>query len=508
MKRTYLFLMMALLMMAAVCITGCQKTGDYRDVIPANASAVLSLNVKHIAEKGEISALLSQTKEMKVMIGDQNAEIIEKLLTDSKTEGLALEEKIFVFGFLKEEIWGLVAKVSDETKVKEMFVTLQKSGVCGAPEKQGGYTWVSIGNVAWCVFDETRLLIVPSDNNTKEIAGKWMAQKAGNSMMANKGFQKMITRNDDATIFMSIATLSQEYCNETTKQMMLSGVDITKIDMMGGITFEKGKIALNMEYIFADKEAEELYEKQMAAYGKLNNTFLNYFPASALCYMAANVKGADTYRLMEEFNIFENLKIKQQEGGPDIKKLMGSFNGDISLGILNLSEMGIPSLLAYAEVEDSYPLKVLADLQKEFRQYAEIKSIGENAYEANIMMLNMKIWFGIQDKHLYLTNDPVIYQHIDRKVENPFGDTPYAAGFKNACMGAVVNIDATMKLPVMQTVWMMAGMYGPMAQSGFSGCDYIEMLTVSPTLFEMNIYVKDKEQNVLKQMLWNGQNLR
>ena len=508
MKHMIRFSCGLVLLTLGLLMTGCQKSGNYYDVIPKDASVVVAVNAQNIMEKGDIIALLQNLRPMLESGTDgQTLQQVEAILNNTTESGIALNEKVFVFGMLEQQAGGIVMKVNNENKLTELFTTLQKEGICEIPVKADGFYQTTLKDGVLCAYDKNRLLIMLAEMpSTRKVLGQWMDQPVENSIASGESFQKMIAQPDDLSFMMVMGDLYKLYAARTG--MEISGViDMSKLDMLGGITFEKGRITSHFGYFLADKAVMEQYKQQMSIYGKLNNSFLECFPASALLYMTANVNGEKLYKLLETYNFWQTLKIAPGNDQIDVQKLTGSFAGDFSMGLLNVTETGFAAVTAYAQVNDNYPVQALAGLAQQFSQYADLKAIGTDAYEVNIRMLNMKIWFGLQDKYLYLTNDRNIYEKIGQKVADPLSESSQATNLKGAYSAFILNVDALMQLPVVQMMWGALGSYNPILKNILSECEYIESYATTPIESTVNIYVKNKEENVLKLMVQGGQRL-
>lgn len=507
MRKMIRFSILSLLVVLVTFMVGCQKAGNYYDVIPSDVSGVVAVNINNLMKKGDITPLLqAQLKQ----IAGEGAVIqkLEQILADGSQSGLALDENVYLFGIVEPVSVGVVVKVTDETKLKELFVSLKEQGICEDLVKKDGYNQVILQQKTLCVFDAGKLLIMPADvEGAKVQAIKWMEQKAENSIASTENFKQMQALGEDVNFLVAMGAVYNNSIMKNAGSMMPVGIDITKLNLLGGLSFQDGKVNLNIEYTSNDKAALEEYKKQVEYYGKLNNVFLNCFPAASLLYTTANINGEKLYGLLEKYKVLEKLNMNQQPGMPDMQKLIGSFNGDFTLGLMSLSQLGIPSIALYAEVKDDYLVQTLAGLKDMFGQYADFKSTGENTYEVNIRMMNMNIWFGMQDKYFYLTNDPTISTRIGQKVENPLGESKYATALKGAYSGLIINVDAAMQLPVVEMAWGMAGVGGPVLKDVFSGLDYIEIYATSPLAATLNIYLKNKEENALKIMIDKGQQI-
>lgn len=118
---------------------------------------------------------------------------------------------------------------------------------------------------------------------------------------------------------------------------------------LGNLNFEKGKIALQFEYYTENEEAKAMLKKQEKATTKLNTTFLKYFPVSTIAFMNIGANGEELYNLLQENEEFRNtVSISKAE---EVKALFASFNGDISVGLINITMGKDPAFVAYADVK-------------------------------------------------------------------------------------------------------------------------------------------------------------
>ena len=86
----------------------------------------------------------------------------------------------------------------------------------------------------------------------------------------------------------------------------------------------------------------------MESFGKANNTFVKYFPSSTLMFLNIGVKGEGLYNLLSENKEFRHtVSIAKAD---EVKELFGSFNGDISAGLINVTMNSAPTFMMYADV--------------------------------------------------------------------------------------------------------------------------------------------------------------
>ena len=127
------------------------------------------------------------------------------------------------------------------------------------------------------------------------------------------------------------------------------------ITIIAGLNFEKGRITLKTENYTENEAVKALMKKQLEAFGKANNTFVKYFPASTLMFVNLGIKGEGLYNLLSENKEFRNtVSISKAD---EVKELFSSFNGDISAGLINVTMNSAPTFIVYADVKNGNALE-------------------------------------------------------------------------------------------------------------------------------------------------------
>ena len=125
--------------------------------------------------------------------------------------------------------------------------------------------------------------------------------------------------------------------------------------------------------------------------------------------------------------------------------------------------------------------------------------LGENEYVYKSRAMN--IFFGLKDKQMYATNDELLYKNIDKAADKSIKDVAYASDMKGKNFFFVVNMDAILELPIVK---MMVGFGGEEYQMYYnltSQISYLEISNVSDGVSEIDLVLKDKDTNSLKQIV-------
>ena len=239
--------------------------------------------------------------------------------------------------------------------------------------------------------------------------------------------------------------------------------------------------------------------KQNELYRPVKNTFIDYFPQSTLLLVSAGLNGNALYDLLlETTQMGENLSAKDAEA---VKQLLGMFENDFSVGMVNFTLNKLPSLLAYATVKDSAPLKALlnnAELKKKLGRGNDIVQLEEDRYVWKSR--NFNLFFGVQDKQFYATNDELLYKDLFKKCDPSAAKNTYAADMKGKNGASVINVEAICQLPIVKMLVSMGGSKYATVLAALERIAYLKSEN-NATGNYISLQLKDKDTNALKQIV-------
>lgn len=495
-------LSLSLFVTIGMFLSGCTKSVQtaYYEVIPDNSVAVAGIQVNRLFEKSGAGEKLLEWSRQHQISG--NLEKLEAVLKNGNESGLDLNEKVYLFATTTEgSQGGVVAKMEDIAKLKEIFKLMQEEGGTEALTEKNGYFRTIVGDMAWLFNENLWLGIVIQSTPEKafEYAEQLLKQKSSGEIGKNECFKKLKNTDSDMAFWISFAEIVKNG-NSAASYKLPNGMDLSEADFLATLNFDPGKIDFSYELISEDP----VIKAWMAMTGLMNNRFLNFFPSSTIFYWGGNLNGGEiAEQLKNNKELTSQLKVGDLN---ESMKILSAFKGDFSLGIPSFNPIGIPSVLAYAEVKDAYPAEALARTLQQ--QAMEVKKTGENAYETRVPMLGMTVYFGVKDKTFYLTDDASLYPVLNKEAAKPLGNTPQAAGLKNTTMGCILNLEEALQSPVVQMgIYQMAGQQGGASLlQTLSIFSYAELLGNSNKA-RLNIYLKNKEQNSLKTLVEEGERL-
>jgi len=500
MKRNLINQLLMLVAITAFMASCTKKSSEYTNVIPADASAVIGIHMQSLIDKSGVSDEDKQ-KLINVLKSEMNAatfQQVEKIIKDGSASGLSTKDPIYFFttGLLSTP--AAVMKVNDIDKFNKTLEAILPEISNESIAKTNGYSMFKFDGGIFA-FNESTLLIIQSGSDEK-IVSDLMKQDKEESIAKNTYFESMTGKKGDITFFFTLDAIPNMYKRQMKTTLgNMENVDPEDVAVIGGLSFEKGRIALQVETTSDKKEVRDMFKKQSEIYGNLNEAFLTNFPASTLAYASFNVSGDKLYNMLQENKDFrESLSLDKAE---KIKDVFGAFKGDISIGLINVTMSDMPTFTAYAEAKSGAALNTLYESKAELglRRSEDIVKLGENQYVFKSRQMN--VFFGYKDNYMYATNDELIYKNIGKKENKSLKDAAYASNMKGKYQYGAVDMKAILDLPVVKMLSTMGGREAAAYIDVASKVSYFEAIGEGNNQMNMNIWLVDKDTNALKQIV-------
>lgn len=506
-----------LMCLAMIWLASCSSEKKYVNVLPENPGAVVSVDLKQLVQKSDLSA--EDTKavvtEIKNTLGNgldaQGTELIDKVLADPSESGLDLKQKVYLFVDDKGEKGGLLACVQDKGKLNELVGLLGKQQPSAAIEDKGAYSQV-VQEQGVLAYSDCSCLLLFSDKGKDADLQTWASELMGgenkNSFCDSKGFESMEKIKGDISVFMSMVMLPEEY-KMMAKMSMPATVDWKDVNIVAGVHFEKGRMVLDIETLINDALKKE-YEKIRPIYSKeTTDKFLKMFPKGSFMWVDMGLKGDKLYE-----TLMKEPAMAAQLGGVqtmfDLKSALSAIDGETVICISNLEPL---SFALMAEVENSdfmqsfESLKPMLDMT---RGQMKLVETGKNAYELQMadgrmmgVQGNVSIYIGVKDGVFYLTNDKMCAEQ--KEADNSMKNESWAGNVPGKRCFFVMNCYSLNE--IMNANHQVYSSKDQLTQRMLSVMDYMTVEAEDDTHGRMELGMKDKETNVLKQWISLGKEL-
>lgn len=498
---------LSVLVVLIAFLAACSKTSEYTHVIPADATAVASINLKSLASKAGFDDKENEAAKQKLLealksgMNAATFQQLEKVMNNPSESGIDVQAPFYVFSSTSFPYPTVVGKVSNEDNLHASLDVMAKEQISQPISEADGYSFTTMSG-SLLAFNSSTVLIVNVKGTTqtekaKEAITNLLKQTADNSIVKSGAFQKMEKQKSDISFFASMEAIPAQIRNQASLSLPAE-VKLEDISVIGGLNFEKGKIALRTENYTENEAVKALLKKQQEAFGKANNTFVKYFPASTLMFVNAGIKGEELYNMLSENKEFRNtVSISKAD---EVKELFSSFNGDISAGLINVTMNSAPTFMMYADVKNGNALEALYKNKQSLgmKRGDDILELGKDEYVYKTRGMN--VFFGIKDKQMYATNDELLYKNVGKAVDKSVKDAPYASDMKGKSAFMAINAEAIMELPVVK---MLTGFGGKQVKTYIDLVNKVSYLSVTSEgeTSVSELCLKDKDANALKQIV-------
>lgn len=339
--------------------SACSKNNSYVNVLPADASCVVSAYLPTLIKKGGLSEqdLELWMEQIDKLAGEQsqsqNLALLGKFMASPQKNGINWKKEIYLFMHPEFEQVGLLASVSDYERLGSALDELVRQGVCKPfTDKENCRFAFADDGFAVAYTNEAFLMIgTPSGIETDragDLLTKWMQASEENSFVLTKGFEKLSKAEGDIKMVASMNMLPQKYA-----VMSMTGVSDDFLwkgmHTLIAVSFEKGKLVLKAENFHTGNKVEESFRIADLYEGETSGKFLAEFPDDVMLWLNTTVNGEKWYEVLCQQPLVEE-QFKQTQLPVDFKKCITSLKGEIALGVSVSSR--IPEVGLFAEVKD------------------------------------------------------------------------------------------------------------------------------------------------------------
>lgn len=489
MKNKFLLLY---LFLTLVTLSSCKKT-EYTHAIPADAAAVISVDMRSIASKSGINdkenAALKQhlSDALKNGLNSETSDRLAKILENPSKSGFDLTEPIYAYSakeFDNETVIDLC--VSDRGDLNSTVEDLSKSQLCSPPEETDHYKFTIVMGKAVLAYNRGTALLVPTKggmtDKIRTALDKVMQYKKEESFCANKAFDELKERKGDVNFYISLkegmsSTLTS-CINNTNATNSTAG-----LAFIGDVTFNNGLISMKVE-----KYGTKAYTPDNSM-KTISNAVLSHFPQHLPLMFTLGIDGAKAYKLLSSDSSLgmDALNI------PLLQKLFDSIHGDLTIGYNSFGKSD-PAFLAYAQITNAAAVKSIYGFIKNQKdsEWGTIRKISDKDFVYSFMKKN--IYYGVIDNVMYITNDASLVHY--KVAGGTYAQNAYASQTKGKTMFFVFDTSEIMGQPSILKKM------GPIVSTALANnvvC--VRGYNVGADAWTAEMVWKDRQTNALKQIV-------
>ncbi|MDE7069279.1 MAG: DUF4836 family protein [Alistipes sp.] len=397
----------------ALLFASCGKR-DYRNLLPADAFTVVSVNPASIAGKADAGeptgTVLYRLVEgaIDADMSPADRERMLALIADPEKSGLDPHSDLFFFA-MPDDLSagrftaGLLGKVKDRAAVKELLewcgAADWEEAVASGPTLVRGALPEGLPEVV-AFDDEAFLLLFSSDPgcDVEVVARRLFAQKRGESLMHRPELSRAFDAGSDIVLAMNYGPVFVQFMSQTGIGMTsIPGMEfLSRMSYVAPVNFEKGRIVSEVSLFFDGREAESQYREFVSGAQKIDGGFLESLPGGNLALAAWSMKGARVYAMLQQIPMYSMLLAM----APQVQTILEAIDGDVALAVHGFD----------AE-SDNLEITFLATAPHAgiVKSILEVAS-GAEEYDAGVYRLRIDsrqwLYFGERDGRFYATTVP------------------------------------------------------------------------------------------------------
>ncbi len=487
MKNKFLLLY---LLLTLLTLSSCRKT-EYTHAIPADAAAVISVDMKSIAIKSGINdkenTVLKQhlSDALKNGLNSETSDRLAKILENPSKSGFDLTEPVYAYSakeFDNETVIDLC--VGDRGDLNSTVEDLAKSQLCSPPEETDHYKFTIVMGKAVLAYNRGTALLVPTKggmtDKIRTALDKVMQYKKEESFCTDKAFDALKERKGDVNFYISLkegmsSTMASCINNITTK------TPTAGLAFIGDVTFNNGLISMKVEKYGPHKPDNSMKP--------INNAVLSHFPQHLPIMFTLGIDGAKTYKMLSSES---SLGIDELDI-PLLQKLFDSIHGDLTIGYNSFGKSD-PAFLAYAQITNADAVKSIYGFIKSQKdnEWGTIRKVSENDFVYSFMKKN--IYYGVIDNVMYITNDASSVHY--KVVGGTYAQNAYASQTKGKTMFFVFDTSEIMGQPTILKKM------GPIVSAALAhNVVCVRGYNVGVDAWTAEMVWKDRQTNALKQIV-------
>lgn len=483
-----------LLITLVTILAGCSKKYDYTDVIPRDASMVISVDFNKLYQKSNIDKsgngkiFKSQLDNLiKDFFSNMDEDDINSILHNPNQTGIDFTNKGYVFIGRESKTYGLLFKVSNKKNILKFDSSKNQISF----KKEHGYNVFTSDNFI-IIFNDTAFLVLssnyPTDESLRQYAFSLMEENKEKECPAE--LKSLFDKQDDLSAYFDMNFIPDGMISSA--RMGMSGELLLKdLKFITTANFETGKIDVLIDNITEESNLVEIFEKYSKAFSPMGDKFLDMFPSNTLLYVGTRLKGSVLHQLLQE-NPAISYALTNSDIPLDMNRVLSSIQGDVTIGIHSLENR---TFSLYAEVNDSFLDDTLTELQTfvgSAQGMASIQKVSDNLYLFQAFPF-MKLWFGGYRNVFFITNSAFCSNFFGEPYKVSLKQKKWSENIQGNIISGAIDINKLLKDADVSPYNQTAIILQPF--------DYISFFAHDWKQLHLELVSKDKSRNVLEQAI-------
>lgn len=370
-------------LMLLLVLVSCSKN-EYVNLIPKDASFVLSVDVKSITEKADFtnSPLYPQFLDLVKGSASHSAEAVQSYIDDPAKMGIDFREPVYLFQ--SADMYCMVMAVYDKGDLEDFMETLRKEGICDEVEESDGLSIAKSQLGCYFAFNKKAFLITapsggPTQEYCKQFCKRLFDQKEEDSFHQSEAYSEFEDLKGELAFYADLAAIPQNMTDEM-KAWLPENVRHNDVQLFSSFVAENGKAVWSTALQGKTKNVQKLIEEGNKYLQHIDGEFIESPMQNFSLWACMGVeKGALLSMLKESDTGRQMLLMINQAIG--IEQILRQVEGDVALVLPSFDKKGdINDFLLFAEVDDDDFMDDVDYWQKSMKSYGltMTKTMGKN----------------------------------------------------------------------------------------------------------------------------------
>jgi hypothetical protein len=389
----------------ALFLGACSKNraGDAAALVPADADAVMSLDLGRMSKKIDLDAVVKMEfyQAMLADLRESGETKLAEAFENPAELGIDENSKAYVFVQIPTEYETETARFGIALKIKD---TKKLETLTEETEKADGVHY-SIKSNTFVAWDDATLLLGVSEEDAAEMQKAFLGffnQKK--SIADNKEAAKALNSGHDLSYFVSLSAY-ETLLQDSPAAFFLDSDYLKDANFVGEVDFEAGEVLHNFKGNFSKSLTADL--KMVVGEGSKTD-FSAYLPNKNLGVLATgklNLKGIN--QLLKSKNLNGMADTQLNALGISTADLVAAIDGDFALAVNELEGLPTPTVLMLVKIGDR---KKLDAILGKVTKMGVLQKSGENIFgvpfgEAQLALTN---------DFMLLSNNPKFLQKLQK----------------------------------------------------------------------------------------------
>ena len=399
--RFYIMCLAWVMMLLSAC-----SGSDYLNAIPSGSTALISMDMKKMAEDNQL--------------GDKTAGLKSMLHVDDISDcGIDISEKIYLFESSDGNL-GLCARVADEGDVKDWLDGLAKSRTCTPVTERKGLHF-SVLKDSWLVgFSDKALLVmgpVVADAQS-ELQRQMVKYLKADEEQGVKG-TPMFDRLDGISAPIAMVAQAQALPEKFVAPFTLGapkGTDASQVVIAAEMNVKNGMLRIQGETFSFNKEVDAALKEASRNYRPIKGMYVKSMPSDAVAGIFMNVEGVKFLPMMQSNRGIQQL-LMGINAAIDMDNIIRSVDGDMAIVMPSFSDNNLKMALG-AKLAHAKWLSDVGYWKQSCPKGSSIADWGKNAYYYTDGKTSF--YFGVSDDmQFYSGSDELIAEYSIKNSNHP-----------------------------------------------------------------------------------------